>query len=125
MILAKTIKGYGLGKSGEGQNISPSAEKSWMKTAFATSVIVSMCRSRMSRWADVPYYHPGEDSEEVRYLKERAATSSVSYLPQRRVSSTALEVPELEAFESITKGSGDREISTTMAFVPLPGGAVA
>ncbi len=115
VILAKTIKGYGLGQSGEGQNISHQQKKldddgvRYFRDRFKVPV-------RDEQLAEVPYYHPGEDSEEVRYLKARREALG-GFLPQRRVESKPLPVPEVAAFESITKGSGDREISTTMAFV--------
>jgi pyruvate dehydrogenase E1 component len=65
---------------------------------------------------EVPYYKPAEDSEELKYLQQRRAALG-GYLPRRVVNDNALAVPELKAFESITKGTGERAISTTMAFV--------
>jgi pyruvate dehydrogenase E1 component len=65
---------------------------------------------------EVPYYHPGPDSEEVRYLLERRKALG-GFLPQRRREVAPLEVPDLAAFESLLKSTGEREISTTMAFV--------
>jgi pyruvate dehydrogenase E1 component len=64
----------------------------------------------------VPYYHPGADSEEVKYLLERRKALG-GFIPQRRRQDGAVEAPGLELFESLIKSSGDREISTTMAFV--------
>ena len=115
VILAKTIKGYGLGKSGEGMNISHQQKK-------LDSDGVRYFRDRFNvpiqdeQLDEIPYYHPGEDSEEIRYMKQRREALG-GQLPQRRVESSPLEIPSLDAFESVTKGSGDREISTTMAFV--------
>jgi len=115
VILAKTIKGYGLGKSGEGQNISHQQKKldldgvKYFRDRFNVPI-------RDDQLEEVPYYHPGEDSEEIKYLKARREHLG-GYLPQRRVEAEPLKVPELAAFEAVTKGSGEREISTTMAFV--------
>ncbi|MCB1583671.1 MAG: pyruvate dehydrogenase (acetyl-transferring), homodimeric type, partial [Xanthomonadales bacterium] len=67
---------------------------------------------------EVPYFKPAEDSEELKYLQQRRQELG-GYLPSRKFESQTLNVPELAAFESITKGSGDREISTTMAFVRI------
>ncbi|PKL94461.1 MAG: pyruvate dehydrogenase (acetyl-transferring), homodimeric type, partial [Gammaproteobacteria bacterium HGW-Gammaproteobacteria-8] len=115
VILAKTIKGYGLGKSGEGMNISHQQKK-------LDDEGVKYFRDRFNvpvpdeGLAEVPYFHPGVDSDEVRYLLERRRKLG-GFLPQRQHHAGKLDVPELEAFESVLKGSGDREISTTMAFV--------
>jgi len=115
VILAKTIKGYGLGKSGEGMNISHQQKKlddegvKYFRDRFNVPV-------RDEDLAEVPYFHPGVDSDEVRYLLERRRKLG-GFLPQRQHEAGKLEVPGLEAFEAVLKGSGDREISTTMAFV--------
>ncbi|MDT8450805.1 MAG: pyruvate dehydrogenase (acetyl-transferring), homodimeric type, partial [Wenzhouxiangellaceae bacterium] len=115
VILAKTIKGYGLGKSGEGMNISHQQKKldddgvKYFRDRFNVPV-------RDEDLAEVPYYHPGVDSDEVRYLKERRSKLG-GFVPQRSTDTPKLEIPDLDAFETVLKGSGDREISTTMAFV--------
>ena len=115
VILAKTIKGYGLGKSGEGMNISHQQKKlddegvHYFRDRFNVPVPDDQIH-------EIPYYHPGEDSDEIRYMKSRRDELG-GYLPQRRVESQALEIPPLEAFDAVLKGSGEREISTTMAFV--------
>ncbi len=115
VILAKTIKGYGLGQSGEGMNISHQQKKlddegvKYFRDRFNVPV-------RDEDLAEVPYYHPGADSQEIRYMKERRSKLG-GFLPQRSSEAPKLEIPELEAFETVLKGSGDREISTTMAFV--------
>ncbi|MEE4639147.1 MAG: pyruvate dehydrogenase (acetyl-transferring), homodimeric type [Wenzhouxiangella sp.] len=115
VILAKTIKGYGLGKSGEGQNISHQQKKldtdgvRYFRDRFRVPI-------KDEQLEEVPYYHPGEDSPEIEYLKARRQALG-GFLPQRRVASATLPVPAIDAFEPVTKGSGEREISTTMAFV--------
>ena len=68
--------------------------------------------------AEVPFYRPAEDSIEMEYLRERRAALAGS-LPQRRRKSESLEVPPLSAFDAQLKGSDDREVSTTMAFVRI------
>jgi len=115
VILAKTIKGYGLGQSGEGQNISHQQKKLDDQGVryFRDRFNVPIADDQL---AEVPYYHPGDDSEEVRYIKRRRKELG-GPLPQRRVEYETLEVPGLDAFSAVVKGTGEREISTTMAFV--------
>ncbi|RPH98840.1 MAG: pyruvate dehydrogenase (acetyl-transferring), homodimeric type [Lysobacterales bacterium] len=115
VILAKTVKGYGMGGAGEAQNITHQQKK-------MDAEAVRQFRDRFGvhipddKLDEVPYYHPGPDSEEVRYLLERRKSLG-GFLPQRRREVAPLEVPDLAAFESLLKSSGEREISTTMAFV--------
>ncbi|WP_397596594.1 pyruvate dehydrogenase (acetyl-transferring), homodimeric type [Silanimonas sp.] len=116
VILAKTVKGYGMGKAGESINITHQQKK-------LDDAAVKAFRDRFNipvsdeQLPSVPFYHPGPDAPEVKYLKERRAALGGS-LPQRRVkASESLPVPELAVFDRLLKDSGDREISTTMAFV--------
>jgi pyruvate dehydrogenase E1 component len=115
VILAKTVKGYGMGGAGEAQNITHQQKK-------MDAEAVRQFRDRFGvhipdeKLDEVPYYHPGPDSEEVRYLLERRKALG-GFLPQRRRAVEPLEVPELAAFESLLKSTGEREISSTMAFV--------
>ncbi|MCC7487656.1 MAG: pyruvate dehydrogenase (acetyl-transferring), homodimeric type [Burkholderiales bacterium] len=117
VILAKTIKGYGMGEAGEGQNITHQQKK------MGTSSIRSF-RDRFSvpipdeRLEEVPFYRPPDGSPEMQYLKERMKAMGGS-LPARRRRADPLEVPELAAFEPQLKGTEGREISTTMAFVRI------
>jgi pyruvate dehydrogenase E1 component len=116
VILAKTVKGYGMGKAGESLNPTHQQKKMDAEAikAFRDRFNIPIPDERID---EVPYYHPGEDSPEVKYLKERRAALGGS-LPQRRPKADeSFEVPGLDKFERLLKSSGDREISTTMAFV--------
>jgi len=115
VVLAKTVKGYGMGESGEAQNITHQQKKMDEESIrqFVDRFNVPVPDEEI---ADLPYYHPGEDSTEVKYMQQRREALG-GYLPQRRVQATPLEVPALEAFESLLKATGEREISTTMTFV--------
>jgi pyruvate dehydrogenase E1 component len=115
VILAKTVKGYGMGEAGEAQNITHQQKKMDIESIrqFRDRFGVPVPDDDLE---EVPYYHPGEDSEEVKYLLERREVLGGS-LPQRRGNGEPLEIPELEVFDSLLKSSGDREISTTMSFV--------
>ena len=116
VILAKTVKGYGMGEAAEGKNIAHGVKK----------VDTSVLRQFRDRF-DIPisdedvenlkYYRPAEDSPEYKYMQEHRQALH-GHVPQRREKfSTTLEIPALEKFDAVLKGSGDREISTTMAFV--------
>ena len=117
VILAKTVKGYGMGEAGEGQNITHQQKKMGEEALrqFRDRFDIPIPDDKIG---ETPFYKPAEDSEEIQYLKSRREALG-GPLPQRRQKADVLEVPGLEAFESVTKGSGDREISTTMAFVRL------
>ena len=115
VILAKTIKGYGMGTSGEGQMIAHQAKKMAEDAllAFRDRFELPLTDEQV-RAAE--YYKPPADSPEMQYLRERRGSLGGS-LPTRRRTAEALEVPELSAFQSQLDGTGEREISTTMAFV--------
>jgi pyruvate dehydrogenase E1 component len=115
VILAKTVKGYGMGGAGEAQNITHQQKKMDLDSIrqFRDRFNVPIPDEQLE---EVPYYHPGEDSAEFRYVKERREALG-GWLPQRRHDYDALPVPDLAAFETLLKDTGDREISTTMAFV--------
>ncbi len=117
VILAKTIKGYGMGAAGEGMNITHQQKKMGLEElkAFRDRFKIPVPDDRI---ADVPFYRPADDSIEIQYLREHRAALGGG-LPQRRRMSQPLEVPPLSAFEAQLKGTDDREISTTMAFVRL------
>jgi len=115
VILAKTVKGYGMGEAGEAQNITHQQKKMDVEAIhqFRDRFNVPIPDEDLDQ---VPYYYPGEDSDEVRYIQERRKELG-GPLPQRRHETEPLEVPELSAFETLLKSTGEREISTTMAFV--------
>ena len=115
VILAKTVKGYGLGEAGEGKNITHQQKKlneDELKE-FRTRFGIPISDDDV---ADAPFYRPPEDSQEMIYLRERREALGGS-LPERRVEVEPLKTPPPELFEEFKDGSGDREISTTMAFV--------
>ncbi len=119
VILAKTIKGYGLGSAGEGLNIAHQQKK----------LVIDQLRAFRDRFAipisdaeleSVPFIKPPEGSREMNYLRERI--TKLGSVPQRRRNVEApLPVPALDAFSAVTADSGDREISTTMGFVRVLG----
>jgi pyruvate dehydrogenase E1 component len=117
VILAKTVKGYGLGPAGEAQNITHSLKKLDLEALkdFRDRFDIPIPDSELEK---VPYYRPPEDSTEMRYLKQRRASLGGS-LPRRKSDFEAMTIPPLSILDSITKGSGEREISTTMAFVRI------
>jgi len=115
VILAKTVKGYGMGGAGEAQNITHQQKKMDLDSIrqFRDRFSVPIADEELE---SVPYYHPGNDSPEVQYLLERRKALG-GFLPQRRSDFEALKIPALEIFEPLLKSTGDREISTTMVFV--------
>jgi pyruvate dehydrogenase E1 component len=118
VILAKTIKGYGLGKQGQAKNPTHQLKKVELQT-------IREMRDRFKipipddQLESLPFYVPPPDSPEMKYLHERRRALG-GYLPQRRRKADSVPaVPPLSAFDSVSKGSEGREISTTMAFVRL------
>jgi pyruvate dehydrogenase E1 component len=117
VILAQTVKGYGLGEAGEGQNIAHQQKK-------VDTEELKKFRDRFrvpipdEKIAEVPYYRPGKDSAEYQYLKSRRDELG-GWLPRRVTGSDPLEIPGLDAFKLVTEGSKGREMSTTMAFVRI------
>jgi pyruvate dehydrogenase E1 component len=117
VILAKTVKGYGMGEAGEGQNITHQQKKMGTASikAFRDRFNVPIPDDKLE---EVPFYRPAEDSPEIKYLMERVKAMG-GPLPARRRKAAPLEVPPLSAFETQLKGTEGREISTTMAFVRI------
>jgi pyruvate dehydrogenase E1 component len=118
VILAKTVKGYGLGEAGEGRNISHQQKKMNEKELreFRARFNIPVSDEEIT---ELPFYRPPEDSPEVKYVKKRRKALG-GYLPKRAVNTPGLEVPSLEEFGGdALKGSGHRDASTTMAVVDL------
>ena len=117
VILAKTIKGYGMGEAGEGQNITHQQKKMTGASlrAFRDRFELPLSDEQVD---NAEFYKPPEDSAEMHYLRERREALG-GPLPQRRRKAEPLEVPPLQAFDSQLKGTGDREVSTTMGFVRI------
>ncbi len=118
VILAKTVKGYGMGAAGEGQMIAHQQKKMGQDAlrAFRDRFKVPIPDEELDAH---PFVTFSEDSAELRYLKERRAALGGSLPQRRRKTATKLDVPPLAFFEPQLEGSKDREISTTMAFVQL------
>jgi pyruvate dehydrogenase E1 component len=117
VILAKTVKGYGMGSAGEAQNITHQQKKldDEALKAFRDRFNIPVSDEEIER---LPFTRPAEDSAEMRYLHERRKALG-GYLPSRRVSAERLAVPQLETFQNMLAGTEGREISTTMAFVRI------
>src|SRR5262245_44917792 len=118
VILAKTVKGYGMGAAGEALNPTHQTKKLDDEAVriFRDRFNIPVTDDQLKDSA-VPFFHPGAKSPEVEYMHERRKALGGS-LPQRRKKSTeTLAAPKLEVFDRLLKNSGDREISTTMAFV--------
>ncbi|BCU05843.1 pyruvate dehydrogenase (acetyl-transferring), homodimeric type [Allochromatium tepidum] len=117
VILAKTVKGYGMGVAGEGMNITHSQKKMGETAlrAFRDRFNIPISDDQIDA---TPFYKPAPDSAESRYLHARREQLG-GFLPARRDEAAPLQVPSLDAFQSLLDGSGDKEMSTTMAFVRL------
>ncbi len=117
VILAKTVKGFGLGKAGEGQMIAHQQKKldDEALKAFRDRFNIPVSDGDI---ANLPFARPAANSEELQYLRERRLSLG-GYLPARRVAAAPLVVPPLETFANLLEGTGDREISTTMALVRI------
>ena len=117
VILAKTIKGYGLGEAGEGKNITHQQKK-------LNEEELRVFRSRFGipipdeELHDAPFYRPGDDSPEIQYMQERRKQLG-GYMPERKVRSAPLKPVAESHFEEFHKGTDGREVSTTMVFVRL------
>ncbi len=119
LILPKTVKGYGMGESGEGQMIAHQAKKMTQDAlrGFRDRFQIPVSDEDLDK---VPFVKLPEDSAEMKYLRARREALG-GYLPQRRRKSASLTTPPLATFQRLLENSGEREISTTMAFVQMLG----
>jgi pyruvate dehydrogenase E1 component len=117
IILAKTVKGYGMGAAGEGQNIAHQQKKLDIEALkeFRDRFNIPVSDKNID---DVPYCMPEKDSTEIEYLLERRHSLG-GFLPSRRQVAPALAVPPLANFKTQLEGTGEREASTTMALVRI------
>ncbi|MBS1841984.1 MAG: pyruvate dehydrogenase (acetyl-transferring), homodimeric type [Acidobacteria bacterium] len=117
VILARTIKGYGLGEAGEGKNVTHQQKKlneeelKEFRSRFGIPLNDQDC-------IEVPFYRPAEDSEEIKYLRARREALG-GYMPARAVRSKPITTDNEELFKEFHEGSEGREVSTTMAFVGM------
>jgi pyruvate dehydrogenase E1 component len=117
VILARTIKGYGLGEAGEGKNVTHQQKKlnedelRLFRTRFSVPVKEEDC-------VEVPFYRPPDDSPEIQYIRQRREALG-GFVPTRATRSQKLEASHEELFEEFLHGSENREVSTTMAFVGM------
>ncbi len=117
VILAKTIKGYGLGEAGEGKNITHQQKKlnEQELREFRSRFGIPISDSEV---AEAPFYRPPEDSPEMKYLREHREKLG-GYVPRRMVKVDPIETVDPKHFEEYYTGTGEREVSTTMVFVHI------
>lgn len=115
VILAKTIKGYGTGEGGEGRNVTHQQKKLGEKELkeFRSRFGIPISDEEVSK---APFYRPAEDSEEVKYLLARRKALG-GFVPERSTEPVRTETPRVAEYKEFVEGSGEREASTTMAFV--------
>ena len=120
VILAKTVKGYGMGEAGEGQNFTHQQKKMGEDALkhFRDRFSIPITDEEIK---DAPFYKPDKDSEEIKYLKARREELG-GYFFSKRKSPPKLEIPDIDIHKKLLQGTGDREISTTMAFVRILNG---
>lgn len=117
VILAKTVKGYGLGEAGEGKNITHQQKKLNEEELreFRTRFSIPISDEEV---VNAPFYRPPEDSPEIMYLKERRKALG-GYIPKRVVKVSPLKTPSEELFEEFYKGTEGHDVSTTMVYVRI------
>ncbi|ACT49907.1 pyruvate dehydrogenase (acetyl-transferring), homodimeric type [Methylovorus glucosotrophus] len=117
VILAKTVKGYGMGEAGEGHNTTHQQKSMDIASlkAFRDRFDLPLTDEQVE---NLSFYKPADDSPEMQYMKQRREAMG-GFVPSRRRKGNELTVPELSAFENMLGATGEREISTTMAFVRI------
>lgn len=117
IVLAKTVKGFGMGASGEGKNISHQQKSMDIDSlkGFRDRFDLPITDKEID---ELSYYKPSKDSPEIQYMLERRNALG-GFLPARKTKGNDLKVPNIDAFSNMMVNSGDREISTTMAFVRI------
>lgn len=117
VILAKTIKGYGLGEAGEGKNITHQQKKlnEDELREFRTRFGIPISDDEV---ANAPFYKPPEDSPEMKYIRERREKLG-GYVPERKITVRPIKTPPEEIFEEFYKGTEGRDVSSTMVFVRI------
>ena len=117
VILARTIKGYGLGEAGEGKNITHQQKQlnEQELREFRSRFGIPISDAEID---DIPFYKPADDSPEMHYLRERRQALG-GYVPSRRRTSVPVNISDPTLFDEFLQGTGDREVSTTMAFVRM------
>jgi pyruvate dehydrogenase E1 component len=117
VILAKTIKGYGLGEAGEGRNVTHQQKKLNEEELreFRSRFGIPIPEEHIE---EAPFYRPPEDSPEMQHLRDRREALG-GFLPARRSEAERLPAPARESFREFLEGSGERDVATTMAFVRL------
>ena len=121
VILAKTVKGYGLGPSFEGRNATHQMKKMTLDVLkqFRDVMRIPITDAVLEENPyEPPFYHPGENDEAIQYLQERRRALG-GYVPERRSKYTQITLPDATAYEDMKKGSGKQQIATTMAFARL------
>lgn len=119
VILAQTIKGYGLGEAGEGRNITHQQKKLneeellYFRSRFGIPLSDEKAKT-------APFYKPSENSEEIKYLKKRREALG-GFVPMRNEMAAPLNSPDEKVYKELLEGSGDRKFATTMAMVQLMG----
>lgn len=121
VILAKTVKGYGLGPSFEGRNATHQMKKLTLDNLkqFRDEMRIPVTDAQLEEDPyRPPYYHPGNDNPAIQYMHERRRALG-GYLPERRSKYVDVQIPEESAYGVVKKGSGKQGVATTMAFARL------